>query len=299
MKKIDIHVHTAKYCYDNAVPVKYGADRPFANPKELIEMYRPIEVVKAVILPIVSPECSFQVSNEGAYAAFKAHPDTFEWFCCLDPRNGANSEKTDFSGLLEHYKTLGAKGVGELTSNMRFDGSLTRNLFFHCQNAGLPVLFHISPKEGANYGLIDELGLPGLEAALKEFPRLNFIGHSQPFWAEMSADLTEEKRNTYPSGKVTGGRIAELLSRYPNLYCDMSAGSGANAFMRDPEYAYRFIERFADRLLYGTDICDTGNTHQNIFNVWLEKSHNEKCISRTNYEKICYKNASKLLSVKV
>ena len=134
-----------------------------------------------------------------------------------------------------------------------------RQLFSCCEDLGLPLLFHMSPN-GINYGVIDEAGLPLLEKALMRHPKMAFIGHSQPFWFEISTypdDLTPEERNIYPSGKVTPGRVPYLLDNYPNLYADLSADSGGNALMRDPEYAVEFLNRYQDRLLFGTDICNT------------------------------------------
>ena len=43
------------------------------------------------------------------------------------------------------------------------------------------------------------------------------------------------------------------MDRFPNLYGDLSAGSGANAISRDPEFGRAFLIRRADRLLFGTD----------------------------------------------
>ncbi len=61
----------------------------------------------------------------------------------------------------------------------------------------------------------------------------------------------------YPTGPVVpGGKVPELMRRYPNLYGDLSAGSGANALRRDPDHARRFILEFSDRLLYGRDYFD-------------------------------------------
>ena len=42
----------------------------------------------------------------------------------------------------------------------------------------LPVLFHMSPKEGFQYGVVDGPGLPLLEENLKRYKGLKFIGHS-------------------------------------------------------------------------------------------------------------------------
>ena len=67
---------------------------------------------------------------------------------------------------------------------------------------------------------------------LAKYPNLTVIGHSQPFWSEISADVTEKNRNSYPKGKVIPGRTVELFRKYPNLYGDLSpsAGSGFNGF---------------------------------------------------------------------
>ncbi|MEF3307725.1 amidohydrolase family protein [Paenibacillus sp. GYB004] len=53
-----------------------------------------------------------------------------------------------------------------------------------------------------------------------------------------------------------------MLRKYRNLYCDISAGSGARAFSRDPEFAREFILEFQDRILYGRDYFD--NVHQEV-----------------------------------
>jgi predicted TIM-barrel fold metal-dependent hydrolase len=43
------------------------------------------------------------------------------------------------------------------------------------------------------------------------------------------------------------------MDAYPNLYGDLSAGSGAGALKRDPAFAKAFLARRADRLMFGTD----------------------------------------------
>jgi hypothetical protein len=95
------------------------------------------------------------------------------------------------------------------------------------------VTIHIGTRIGGMYGLVDEPGLPRLEEVLQKFPDLKIFGHSQPFWAEISANPTWAERNGYPKGPVTEGRVAQLMRKYPNLYCDVSAGSGCNALKRD------------------------------------------------------------------
>jgi hypothetical protein len=155
------------------------------------------------------------------------------------------------------------------------------------------LLFHIAPKFGGCYGVVDEPGLPRLERVLKAFPKLTFLGHSQPFWAEISKE--PEQRGGYPKGKVTPGRVVELMRQYPNLHGDISAGSGYNAISRDPEFGCQFLEEFQDRLYFGTDIA---NVPQKLPIVdYFHKLQAEKLLSAAAYGKITWQNASALLKL--
>jgi len=151
---------------------------------------------------------------------------------------------------------------------------------------------------GNDYGVVDDLHLPRLEKVLKMFPKLKVIGHSVRFWSELDASVTEETSNTYPSGKVTKeGRVAELMRKYDNLYCDLSSLSGYRAMVRDPEYTYKFMEEFADRIFYATDIHDPENIDHEMLNLsdFLDKAVENGKISFSTYKKICRGNALKLL----
>ena len=162
----------------------------------------------------------------------------------------------------------------------------------------MSVIFHIGDTNG-DYGLIDEFGLPRLEKVLQMFPNLQFLGHSQRFWSEISGDITLEERAGYPKGKVVpGGRLVELMRKYPNLCGDMSAGSGFNAVSRDPEFGYAFFEEFQDRLFYGTDICDPANINSNMLKLssFLDEAMLSGKISYDAYYKISRGNAEKILN---
>jgi predicted TIM-barrel fold metal-dependent hydrolase len=258
--------------------------------------YDELGIEKGILLPEVSPECGFSIqSNEEVYELTKKYSDLFYWYCSLDPRMGNNSPSTDFSYFLNHYKSLGAKGMGELMANLYVDDPLMENLFFHCAECNMPVIIHIAPSTYGYYGIIDELGLPRLEKIIKKYPKLKILGHSQPFWAEIGNDVTDENRNSYPEGKVKEGRIVKLMREYENLYGDMSAGSGFNAISRDPEFGYRFIEEFKDKLFFGTDICAPHNNM--LLSHWLDKAYEEKNISEDAYRKISRENAIRILGL--
>lgn len=87
---------------------------------------------------------------------------------------------------------------------------------------------------------------------LKKFPKTTFIGHADAFWANVSADYAED--TSYPKGPIKPGGVTDrFLGEFPNLFADMSANSGNNFLMRDPEFAARFIERHQNKLMFGSD----------------------------------------------
>lgn len=294
VKKIDIHVHTMK---TRGLP-RPGGDT-FPTPQELLFIYDKIGVERGVVLPEIFMECSYDTtSNREAEETVNLYSDRFSWFCGIDPRQGNNAPDTDFGYFLSYYKERGAMGVGEICANLPFDHPYMMNLFSHCEAHDMPVIFHIGAPGGGDYGIIDDLGLPRMETVLKAFPRLRLLGHSQKFWAHLSGDVTEEIWNGYPSGKIIpGGRIVELMRRYPNLCCDLSAGSGYNAMTRDPAFTYTFLEEFADRIYYGTDICSPRNIDNPMLKLaaFLDDAMTEGHISYDTYYKISRGNAEKLL----
>ena len=286
---LDIHVHVTP----NKTTTRPNGST-YTTPEELIFLLDAAGIDKAVLLPMPIPEGNHRnVPTEAVIEIAARYPDRFIPFCNIDPRQINNSPDSDFMPHLEYYKSAGCKGVGEMTANLSFDDPLVENLFSQVEAVGLPLLFHIGPQFGGCYGLVDDLGLPKLEGALKKFPKLIFIGHSQPFWSEISADVTNETRGGYPKGKVIPGRVVELMRKYPTLYGDMSAGSGFNAVSRDPEWGFQFMEEFQDRLLFGTDICRPGQ--DTPLPDYLRKTHDEGKISDTVFEKITWQNADRLL----
>ena len=288
---IDIHVHTRSL----PGPSRSGK-QPYATPAQLIQRYDAVEIERAVVLPGVSPECAHQPQSNEEVLAIARENDRFIPFCNVDPRAVANSPTADLGPILRHYKDQGAKGLGEITANLPFLDPLVQNLFHHCEEVGFPVTFHIAPAVGGFYGLYDDPGLPQLEISLQRFPDLVFLGHSQPFWAEMAPLPTVGARAGYPDTPVTTeGAIPRLMRRYPNLCGDLSANSGRNALARDKTYAAQFLTEFQDRLFFGTDIC-APDTPTGLVNLLLELRESG-AISETVFQKVARENAIRLLSL--
>ena len=177
---------------------------------------------------------------------------------------------------------------------MPWDEDRVENILHHIEAVQLPMLFHVASADRGMYGLIDEMGLPKLEAALRKFPRLQLIGHSMAFWSAIDGAVTTQQWMGYPKGPVKpGGRLVELLRTYENLWADISAGSGHNALSRDPDFGYAFLEEFQDRVLFGTDICQPGQKVEQV--EFLNAGLAQARISSAAFEKITHKNAEKLL----
>lgn len=300
LKKIDMHVHCIE---ERGIPKLSGHFYPTVH--ELRDIYDKIGIEKGVLLPPgTCPEFTTErLSPREAEAIAKNYNDTIGWwFCGIDPRFGNNNDTTNFSHYLNYYKSRGAKGLSEQIANISLDDKRMLNLFKHCEMCNMSVTLHFG-KEEYDYGVVDDLHLPKLEKVLKMFPNLKIIGHSVRFWSELDADVTEETRDSYPTGKVVNeGQVAKLMRKYKNLYCDLSSLSGYKAMTRDEEYTYKFMEEFSDRILFATDIHDPENINpQNPsyemlnLSAFLDKICEEGHISYETYEKICRKNALKLL----
>jgi hypothetical protein len=250
-----------------------------------------------VALPITAPEPYFSQSVEEAFEACDQYPDRFVKFCNVDPRVEAHALDYDFVPALEYYKSLGARGVGEVTAPLRWEEPRVQRLLGACEKTGLPFLFHLGVRPDHCYGLVTDAGMPELERALQAYPRLQFLAHSQTWWAEVGPNPTLAERDGYPPGPVLpGGRVTELMRRYRNLWGDLSAGSGFNAVSRDPAWGHRFLEEFQDRLLMGHDICTPNNADCPLMG-FLRDAVKSRQISEQAHEKIMGRNAAELLQL--
>jgi predicted TIM-barrel fold metal-dependent hydrolase len=151
--------------------------------------------------------------------------------------------------VIEKYLKLGAKGIGEQKFHVDSDSKPMRLIADIARHHGVPVLMHF---QHDTYNLAIER----FENLVKAYPTVNFIGHAQTFWANIDKNCKQDV--LYPKGPVTAGGITDrLMSDYPNVWGDLSAGSGLNALLRDEDHARGFLERHQDRLIYGSDCSDS------------------------------------------
>ena len=289
---IDIHTHSL-LLHD---PRQRQISR-WTSPEELLAMWDALGIDRGVVLPLVHHEIgAILQTTENALDIYNRWPDRIIPFCNLDARWNFNHAGADYTPVLEHYKALGCKGFGEFTNHLWWDDDRVLNLLGHVERAGLPLLFHVASEERGQYGLIDDHRLSKLELVLGRFPKLQFIAHSMGIWSNISGDADEQNWMGYPTGPVApGGRLIELLRRYDNLWCDISAGSGNNALVRDPDFGYWFLQEFRHRILFGTDICGPGQEVGQVDTVNAALASG--VLSQEGYEQICWRNATELLGL--
>lgn len=292
MKKIDTHVHAALV----KTPTKGGDPRHpeqhyVATPGELRPHLEAQGICHAVLMSSGETEgAAGGADNAGCRAIAAAHPEWFSWMCNFDARDPAT-----VADRMARCKAQGAVGVGELTINEWLDSPMLQAVLAAAAGQGLPVTVHMSPRPGMGYGVCDHWGLPLLEQALADRPRLMLVGHSQLFWMEISGDCPKDDaaRSGYGRGPVVpGGRVPALLDRYPNLYADLSAYSASCAILRDEAFGLAFLEKYQDRLFYATD---TLNSHQ-IYPLgkFLDDAAADGRLNPDAYRKICRDNARRV-----
>ena len=286
MDKIDLHLHLTPW----QIPKLGKMD--LASGKNMIPHLEELGIRKGVLMSSAEKGLPFGTNKANRKICEKL-PDRYAWMCTLKPC--APEEVYD---RLKAYKDQGAIGVGELTVNRRLDDPFLQALFAAAEKLELPVTVHMSPEVGYSYGVVDDPGLPMLEEILKKYPRLILLGHSQVFWIEMSGDAptAKEARNQWGDGPIVpGGRVPELFEKYPNLHGDLSANSGSRAIMRDPEFGLAFLEKYADRLFFATDMVNTSMVFP--LGAWLDEQVEAGKLSREAYEKICWGNAQRIFGL--
>lgn len=292
---IDIHTHiTTQHCPD----LVNGLGRHPFTAKILLARMDMEGIDKSVVLPLTNPENieNFGVAgNHECLATCQKHSDRLIPFCNIDPRSLLNTPKADFSKLIKTYKDLGCKGIGELCANLPITHPLCKNLFHHAGLQNMPVLFHLTGMRGKTYGVIDRLHLPGLEEVLNEFPDTIFIGHAMAFWGEIDGNLQAKDREGYPKTLIKKeGRVPKLLAKYPNLYADLSAGSGYGAISRDPEVGYRFLQKFNKKLFFGTDRFQSRHEPVPPILPFMSDACRTRRITKEAFENIMHRNYERI-----
>jgi predicted TIM-barrel fold metal-dependent hydrolase len=251
---IDIHQHTNYGGRRDAAWKQITAAR---SHDKLLAHQRGMGATKTILLPAGRPVVRSSTldgkangldgtvsGNDDAMSLARQYPEEFAF--------GANevSDLEDAPQVVEKYLKLGAVVIGEQKFGVECDSAEIQRLYQLAQAYNVPILMHW---QVGSYNL----GFERFHLMLAKYPKVNFIGHAQTWWANIDKANVNNVKNLYPKSKVTpGGLTDRYLRDYPNMYADLSAGSGENAFKRDPDHAREFIKRHQDKLMFGSDCVD-------------------------------------------
>jgi uncharacterized protein len=242
---------------------------PYAKTAQQIEEWvktmNEVGVQKTVILTM-----AIGAEFDEIYRKYSKYPERFEMWCGLD-LSGYNKPGFGPAAVkeLERCHQAGARGVGEIhdkgsglvagkskAPGMHPDDARMDAVWEKCGELGMPISLHVADPiwmyqkmDKTNDGLMNAyhwrldnkaniVDLPGmveiLERTASRHRKTTFIACH---FANLDYDLA---------------RLGEMFGRNPNLYADISARYAETAPI--PRFAAKFYEKYAERLVYGTDM---------------------------------------------
>jgi predicted TIM-barrel fold metal-dependent hydrolase len=239
------------------------------TPEEVAQWVRTMDQV-GVELTVVLTGATGESFDRLADLFLKPYPSRFQLYCGVER---TNIEAPDFpqraAAELERCFRRGARGVGEVSdkgSGLTRGAMLPRNQRLHvddarldpfwakCAELKIPVNLHIADHPSC-WQPPDER-----QERSPNFQRYNQYGKDVPSYQELLDKrdrlLSKHPKTTFIACHLSnqGNDVASLskvLDRFPNLYVDISAR--AYEVGRQPRTAAKFLERYKDRVLFGTD----------------------------------------------
>jgi predicted TIM-barrel fold metal-dependent hydrolase len=242
---------------------------PYAKTPQQIEEWiknmDEVGVQKTVILTMATG-----TEFDDIYRKYSKYPDRFEMWSGLD-LSGYNQPGFGPAAVkeLERCRQVGARGVGEIhdkgsglvsgkskAPGMHPDDTRMDALWKRCAELGMPVSLHVAdpiwmyqPMDKTNDGLMNAYhwrldnkpNIVSLSGMIDIFDRTLARHRKTTFIACHFANLDYDL-----------ARLGEMFERNPNLYADISARYAETAPI--PRFASKFYEKYAARLVYGTDM---------------------------------------------
>jgi predicted TIM-barrel fold metal-dependent hydrolase len=283
-----------------SAPFVHGAERRGSEPiidihqhthysgrtdSQLIAHQEAMGVTQTVLLPAgrlygLDAECG---RNDTVVALSRKFPKRFVFFANEIP------DIPEARDEITRYLRMGAIGIGEQKFRVPCDSEEFQAIAEIAQEFKVPILMHFWENDY-------NFGIERFHKTLEKFPKVNFIGHAQSWWGNI--DAKHDQKIMYPTGKVTAGGISDrLLSDYPNMFGDLSAGSGLNALTRDEEHTRAFFVRHQEKLLFGSDCNDTIGRGKGCQGAQIIAAVRKLSASREIERKLLYANAKKLLKL--
>ena len=214
---------------------------------------------------------------------------------------------------------LGDKGLGELYSHpvpgygLHIDDPRMKPLLEKCAELHMPVSIHVA-EDAWMYENIDSTndGLMNAATWKVDMTKKGILNHDQLVTTLENA-VKNNPRTIFIACHLANccsdlSKLGRLFDAYPNLYADIAARYGEIAPI--PRYVHDFMEKYADRIVYGTDmgaakpmyittfrILETADEHfyqQDLFNYhWPLYGLS---LSDATLQKIYNGNAKKILA---
>jgi predicted TIM-barrel fold metal-dependent hydrolase len=220
---------------------------------------------------------------------YSRYKDRFEIWCGFDYTGYEKPgwEKHAVAELERCYRQgargigeLGDKGLGEFYSHptrgwgLHIDNPAMKPLLQKCAELKMPVSIHVAEDQWM-YEKVDSTN-DGLMNSAKwhvDQSKPGFLGHDELIKTLENAVKANPKTtfiachlaNTNSDMSVLG----RLFDLYPNLYADIAARFAE--FSPIPKYSKAFFEKYADRLVYGTDMGPSNEMYYTTFRI-LESS---------------------------
>jgi predicted TIM-barrel fold metal-dependent hydrolase len=230
-------------------------------------------IAKTIILASATGE-----RFDAMVAKYGRHPDRFELWCEFDYTGYDQPGWAERAiAELERCHRLGAKGLGELMDKgmgfrakgtalsaltdrsvgMHINDVRMRPLLAKCAELHMPINIHVA--EDAWMYLKPDAANDGLMNAAKwkvDLARAGIADHDQLI-ATLEDAVKSNPRTTFIACHLANccsdlSQLGRLFDSYPNLFADFAARYGEIAPI--PRYVHAFMERYADRLVYGTDM---------------------------------------------
>jgi len=290
-----MHLSRRAFLAATAVSIAHGAD-PVVDihqhttysgrtDEQLIAHQRTMGISRSVLLPAgssggLAAGCG---GNDSVVAIARRLPAEYKFFANELP------DIPETKKVLEKYLKAGAIGIGEQKFHVECDSKPMQLVAGIAAHYSVPVLMHFQHE---TYNL----GFERFYKLVEKFPKVNFIGHAQTWWGNI--DKKHQQEVMYPKGPVTPGGITDrLLTDYPNVYGDLSAGSGLNALLRDEDHARDFLKRHQDRLIYGSDCSDHDGAGESCSGSQQLATVRRLAPDETALSKMLYLNARRVMRI--
>jgi predicted TIM-barrel fold metal-dependent hydrolase len=253
--------------------------------EQLIAHQKGLGVTMSILLPAgrfygLDAQCG---GNDTVSALAKRQPQSFKFFA------NEVADHPEALKVIRSWLRRGAIGIGEQKFRIACDSIYLERIAGLAEEFNVPILMHI---QHDRYNT----GIENMHRTLEKFPKVNFIGHAQTWWGNVDRDHSQPV--LYPKTKVTpGGLTDRLLSDYPNMYGDTSAGSGLNFQTRDEEHARWFIAKHQNKLMLGTDCDDVPGTSAKCDGASIIAGIRRLAPNKAAERKILYENAKRLLKI--